>query len=70
MGWINLIGWLSGFRAQTGSVAYWRYATYVRRLGEAAAPGGVEGGPCPDFASNTLALVIQTEENHGKPQSG
>jgi len=29
-----LVGWLSGFRTQTGSVAYWRYATFARRLGE------------------------------------
>ena len=48
-----------GFRAQTGSVAYWSYATFVRRLGEAAAPGGGECGPCPDFASNTLAFALQ-----------
>jgi len=54
-----LVGWLSGFRAQTGSVAYWCYATFVRRLGEAAAPGGGECGPCPDFASNTLAFALQ-----------
>jgi hypothetical protein len=31
-----LVGWLSGFGAQTGSVAK---AIFVRRLGEAAAPG-------------------------------
>ena len=54
-----MIGWLFGFRAQTGSVAYWSYATFVRRLGEAAAPGGGEGGPCPDFASNALAFSLQ-----------
>jgi len=54
-----LVGWLSGFRAQTGSVAYWSYATFVRRLGEAAAPGGEECGPCPDFAANTLAFALQ-----------
>jgi len=54
-----LVGWLSGFRAQTGSVAYWCYATFIRRLGEAAMPGGGECGPCPDFASNTLAFALQ-----------
>jgi len=54
-----LIGWLSEFRAQTGSVTYWSYATFVRRVGEAAAPGGVEYWPCPDFASNTLAFALQ-----------
>jgi hypothetical protein len=59
MGGISF-GWLAvGFRAQTGSVAYWSYGTFVRRLGDAAAPGGGEGGPCPDFASNTLAFALQ-----------
>ena len=57
VGW--LVGWLSGFRAQTGSVAYWCYATCVRRLGEPATPGGGECAPCPDFASNTLAFALQ-----------
>ena len=54
-----LVGWLSGFRAQTGSVAYRSYATFVRRLGEAAVPGRGECGPCPDFTSNTLAYALQ-----------
>jgi hypothetical protein len=51
-----LVGWLSGFRAQIGSVAE---ATVVRRLGEAAAPGGRECGPCPDLISYTLAFALQ-----------
>jgi len=55
-------GWLSGFRAQTGSVAYWSYATFVRRLGEAATPGRGKCGPCPDFAPNTLAFALQLRE--------
>jgi len=50
---------MSGFRAQTGSVVYLSYATFVRRLGEAAAPGGGECGPCLDFASNTLAFDLK-----------
>jgi len=61
MGVINfgwLVGWLSGFRVQTGSAAYWCYATFVRRLGEAAAPELVVCGPCPEFVSNTLAFVL------------
>jgi len=42
MGRINF-GWLAGFRPQTGSVAK---ATFVRLLGEAAAPGeGVRAVP-------------------------
>jgi len=32
---------------------------FSRRLGEAAASGGGECGPCPDFASNTLAFTLQ-----------
>ena len=54
-----MVGWLSGFAAQTGSVAYWSYATFVRRLGEASAPGGGECGPSHDFASYTLAYALQ-----------
>jgi len=54
-----LVGWLSGFRAQTGSVAYWRNATFVRRLDEAAEPVRGECVPCHDFASNTLAFALQ-----------
>ena len=62
MGGINfgwLVGWLSGFRAQTGPVA--SYATFDRRLGEAAAPGEGECGPCPDFASNTLTFYARID---------
>jgi len=58
-----LVGWLSGFRAQTGSVAYCSYATFVRRLGEAAVPGGGECGPCHEFASNTLAFALQLRKS-------
>jgi len=32
---------------------------HFRRLGEAAAPGGGECGPCPDFASYTLAFALR-----------
>jgi hypothetical protein len=59
MGGTTLVGWLSGFWAQTGSIANRKYATFVRRLGEAAAPGGGECGPCPDFASYTLEFALQ-----------
>ena len=61
-----MVDCLSGFRAQIGSVANWRYATFVRRLGEAAAPKGGECGPYPDFASYTLAFALQLRKNHGK----
>jgi len=32
---------------------------FSTRLGEAAAPRGGEWGPCPDFASYTLAIALQ-----------
>ena len=32
---------------------------HFRRIGEAAAPGGGECGPCPDFASYTLEFALQ-----------
>ena len=32
---------------------------HFRRTGEAAAPGGRECGPCPDFASYTPAFALQ-----------
>ena len=54
-----MVGWLSAFRAQTGCVAYRCYATFVRCLGEAAAPGGGKCGQCRDFRSNTLAFALQ-----------
>ena len=56
-----MVGWLSGFRAQTDSVAYW----LVRRLGKAAVPGGGECRPCPDFASSTLAFALQVRKITG-----
>ena len=48
------------------AVAYWRNAKFVRRLGEAAVPGGGESRPCPVFASYTLAFALQLRNNHGK----
>jgi len=41
------------------ALADWRYATMVRRLGEAAASGWGEYVPCADFSSNTLAFALQ-----------
>jgi len=61
-----LVGWLSGFSDQTGSVANWKYATFVRRLVEAAARGERECGQCPDVALYTLAFALQLTKNHGK----
>jgi hypothetical protein len=62
-----LVGWLSGFWAQTDSVATSKNATFVRRLGEAAAPEGGECGPCPNLALYTLAFALQLRKNHWKP---
>jgi hypothetical protein len=62
MGGITLVGWLSGLGTQTGSFANRRYATFVGRLGEAAASGGGECGPCTDFASFTLAFALQLKK--------
>jgi hypothetical protein len=50
-----LVGWLSGNRAQTGSVAR---VTIIRRLGEAAAPGGGNAGRAPS-CHYTLAFALQ-----------
>ena len=50
-----MAGWPSGFRAQTGYVA----SDVIRCLGEAAAPGWRDCGPCPDFVLNTLAFALQ-----------
>jgi len=66
--------WLCGFRTQTGSVAYWCFAKCISCLGDAAEPGGVKCGPCPEFASNTLAFTLQLRkitENHsqGNPRA-
>jgi len=59
MGVINFGLLAAWFRAETDSLAYRCYATFVRPLGEAAALAGGKCGPCPDFASNTLAFAIQ-----------
>jgi len=48
------------------TVANWKCATIVRRLGEAAAPEEGTCGPCPDFALHTLAFALQMRKNHGK----
>jgi len=52
------------------AVANCGYATFVWRLGETATPGGGECGPCPDFASYTLAFALQLKKNHEKTFQG
>ena len=61
-----MVGWLSDLGAQTGSVGNWKCAKCFMRLGETAAPGGGERGPCPDFTLYTLAFALQLRKNHGK----
>ena len=54
-----MVGWLSGFRAQTGYVA----CDVIRCLGEAAAPGrGLRAVPrlCIEYPG----ICLTTEENH------
>jgi hypothetical protein len=63
MGGLILVGSLSGFWAQTGSVVNWSSATFIMRLGEAAAPREGECVPCPDIASYNLAFALQLGEN-------
>ena len=60
-------GW-SGVRfwAQAGSVTNWKYANFVRLLGEAAAPKRGECGLCPEFALYTLAFALQLWKNQEK----
>jgi len=69
MGGINFIGLLSGFRAQTGFVAYWKYATIVRRLGEATASWKRTASPTTSLHEYSC-IFLQTEENHVKLNSG
>jgi len=67
MGGINF-GWLAvWFLSPNWFGRKLTYKTFVRRLGEATAPGGGEWGPCTDFASYTLAFILKRRENHGKP---
>ena len=65
MGGINFV-WLSGLWAQTGSVANWRYATFFRRLGEAAAPGGMWVRAVPRLCIVYPGICLATEEKSRK----
>ena len=66
MGGINF-GWLAVWVLNPDwLVTKWRYATFVRRLGETAAPWGRECWPCTDFASYTLAFALQLMKNNVK----
>ena len=60
-----MVGWQSGFRAQTDRVAYWKNETFDGSLGEAAAHGGSAG------RAPTLHQIhwhcLTNEEHHGKP---
>jgi len=54
--WDQISDWLSGKL----EVFY-----FFQTLCEAAALGGGECGPCPDFALYTLAFALQLVKNHG-----
>ena len=54
-----MVGWLLGSKPRLVLSHTGDYATFVRHLGEADAPGGRECGSCPDFASNTLAFALK-----------
>jgi len=43
-------------------VANYRFATFFRRLSEAAEPRGGEYGPCPDFTSYSLAFALKLKK--------
>jgi len=62
-----LVGWLYGFRAQTGAVAYWSYATFVRRLGEAATPGEGSAGRVPTAGQQGSGPERYTEQGFEAP---
>ena len=67
MGGINF-GWLAvRVRAQGGSVATWRYVTFVRCLGEPAMPGGVGRGNA-GHASTLHQIPWHLPYNGGKSQ--
>jgi len=66
MGGINF-GWLAVWVPSPDWLCRKLEVCYVvRRLGETAAPGGGERGPCPDFTLYTLAFALQLRKKHGK----
>jgi len=52
-------GWLAVWVLSPDWLSQSQERLFVRRLGEVAAPGRGECGPCPDFASYTLAFALQ-----------
>ena len=50
-------GWLAVWISSPDKLR--RKSDFVRRLSDAAAPGRGDCGPCPDFASYTLAFALQ-----------
>jgi len=53
--WVQSLDWLIGKLA---------IFDFCRRLCELAALGGGDCGPCPDFASYSLAFALQLTKNH------
>ena len=69
MGGESLVGWLSGFWARTGSVAYLEVCDYVKRSGEAFTPGG-EAARAPTLHLRPRHLPYNWGKITEKPQSG
>ena len=59
-------GWLAVWVLSPGLCRKLEVCMFVRRLGEADAPGGGECGTCPEFSSFTLAFSLQLRKKHGK----
>ena len=70
MGGINfawLAVWVLSLDWPSCKLQVWDFS---RSLGEAAGPGGGECGPCPDFASYTLAFALQLRKIMGNLSRG
>jgi len=70
MGGINF-GWLAVWVPSPDWLCcILEFSTFGRRLGEAAARGGGECGPCPEYASNTMAFALQLKIITGNRSQG
>jgi hypothetical protein len=68
MGGINF-GWLAVWVLSPDRLSHkLKVRDFFKRLGEAAAPGGVRA--VPRLCIVYPGIFLSTEENHGKPESG